>query len=105
MTLTRTMAGCIAAAMVLVLPARAASDFFPESSADYIEAGDLSELDCWGLWHARNEIYARNNYRFKTAKAQAEFGTSGWVDNVVLNPVEQANVALIQQYEKAGGCS
>ena len=84
--------------------ALAAADFFPDSSTTYIAPSDLGNLDCYGLWHARNEIFARLHYRFKTAKAQAEFGTTGYVDYPNFNPYESKNIALIQQYEKAGYC-
>lgn len=85
-------------------PALAAPDFFPESSQTYILPTELEQLDCWGLWHARNEIYARNGFRFKTANAQAEFGAGGYTSNPKLNFYEQENIALIQQYEAGGSC-
>jgi hypothetical protein len=85
-------------------PAWAAPDFFPASSEMYIAPIDLEELDCWGLWHARNEIYARNGFKFKTAEARAEFGDGGYTSNPKLNEYEQSNIALIQQYEASASC-
>lgn len=80
-------------------PAAAAPDIFPYSSQYNLRQSDLTRLDCNGLWRARNEIYARNGFRFQTARGQAEFGTNGWTSNPTLNAVEQANVALIQRVE------
>jgi hypothetical protein len=85
-------------------PGLAAPDFFPESSQIYISPTELEQLDCWGLWHARNEIYARNGFKFKTAQAKAEFGAGGYTSNPKLNPYEQRNIALIQQYEASAAC-
>lgn len=106
---TRTAGRLGLATLVLAICAGTAAattpDFFPRSSFDYIQPSELGQLDCWGLWHARNEIYARGEYRFKTAKAQAEFGTDGFVDNPELGQVEMANVMLIKQFEKAAYCS
>ena len=85
--------------LALASPALADPDVFPSSSRYALTSGDLSRLNCNGLWHARNEIYARNGFRFQTARGQAEFGTNGWTSNPPLNPVEQANIALIQRSE------
>lgn len=85
-------------------PALAGPDFFPESSQIYISPIELEQLDCWGLWHARNEIYARNGFKFKTANARAEFGTGGYTSHPELNSYEQRNIALIQQYEASAAC-
>ncbi|MFO1185546.1 MAG: YARHG domain-containing protein [Bauldia sp.] len=79
--------------------ATAAPDLFPHSSQINLRQSDLTRLDCNGLWRARNEIYARNGFRFQTARGQAEFGTNGWTSNPPLNAVEQANIALIQRIE------
>lgn len=94
----------VGALIVTATPALAVPDFFPESSQIYISPTELEQLDCYGLWHARNEIYARNGFKFKTTKAQAEFGTGGYTSNPELNSYEQKNIGLIQQYEASGGC-
>ena len=83
----------------LAAPAHA-EDVFPWSSEDQVTDDDLSRLDCDQLWHARNEIYARNGKRFQTARARAVFGNDGWVDNPRLTPLEQRNVASIQGFER-----
>ncbi len=96
----------IVACLVLFGMSQAASadDFFPDSSTTYVSPSDLQDLDCYGLWHARNEIFARNGYHFRTARGQAEFGTSGWTSNPKLNGYETRNVSAIQQAERANGC-
>ncbi len=99
----RFLAGLLAC-LASPTPAFAYDDTLPQSSATYLTAGDLAGLDCDALWHARNEIYARNGYKFLTAKAQAEFGTAGTTRNPKLNPFEQKNIALIQQFEAQGYC-
>ena len=105
MTRTNLLTAALAATLLATAPAFAAPDFFPRSSFEPISPVELDQLDCWGLWHARNEIYARNDYRFKTAKAKAEFGSDGQQDNPHLSAVEQANIALVQKYERTAGCS
>jgi hypothetical protein len=85
-------------------PAFAYTDLFPYSSFEYIPNQELAVLDCYELWLARNEIYHRNDYRFKTAKAQAVFGYDGQQDNPKLGTIEYANVKRIQTYEKANYC-
>ena len=105
--MTRMMrSALIAAALVSVggNPARAWSDFFPDSSRRYIIPLELDELDCYGLWHARNEIYAREGFRFKTPESQAEFGDRGWTDHPKLNTYEARNVELIKQAEQLAYC-
>ncbi len=99
-------AGMLAAALAFSAagPVRAYEDTLPQSSEIYLTADDLAGLDCEALWHARNEIYARNGYKFLTAKAQAEFGTEGTTRNPKLNKIEQKNIALIQQFEAEAYC-
>ena len=102
MSRTQFVAGLLVAtlaAICAVSPALAYEETLPQSSEIYLSADDLAGLDCDALWHARNEIYARNGYKFLTAKAQAEFGTDGYTRNPKLNKFEQKNIALIQQFE------
>lgn len=93
------LAAALALGLATVSPA-AAEDIFPWSSEQRISADDLSYLNCDELWHARNEIYARNGYRFRTPRGRAVFGDEGWTDNPRLSRTEQANVARIQAYER-----
>ncbi len=94
-----------AAAVVFTTPVLA--DIFPGSSGRYLSDGELSALSCGDLWVARNEIYARNGYCFKTRRGRNYFGNAGcYTSNPPLNRIERANVARIQRWERrcrAGG--
>jgi hypothetical protein len=106
--MTAFLKTALAAAVILAAAAGNASayfDVFPRSSFDTLSADDVAPLDCETLWLARNEIYARNDYRFKTARGQAVFGTDGQQDAVHLAGVEWANVALIKKFEQIHACS
>ena len=95
----------IAGAGLALLGSAAAADIFPGSSGRYLTRADLAGLGCQGLWVARNEIYARNGYCFRTRKAINYFGNAGcWTRNPRLNRVERANVARIQRRERMLGC-
>jgi hypothetical protein len=97
-----------AAAALAVLgsgAAFAAADIFPTSSQSLITDPELSGLTCDGLWHARNEIYARHGYIFETARGQQAFGSGGTTHNPKFNAVEQKNIANIQAYEASFHCS
>jgi hypothetical protein len=82
---------------------------FPDSSSRYLTRSDLAGLSADDLWRARNEIFARNGYRFSTPRGRAfaaSLGRSyiGLDDNQdrvfnKMNPYEQANVQLIQDLE------
>lgn len=91
-------------AFAAIGPACAYEDTLPQSSELYLTADDLAGLDCDALWHARNEIYARNGYKFLTERAKAEFGEDGTTRNPKLNKFEQKNIALIQQFEAEAYC-
>jgi hypothetical protein len=82
---------------------------FPDSSSRYLSAAELSSLSPDDLWRARNEIFARNGYKFKTARGIAFAHTLGNYyrgvddnqDRVFnsMNQYEKANVTLIQSTE------
>ncbi len=83
----------------------AMADVFPGSSGRYLTGADLAGLGCNTLWVARNEIYARNGYCFRTRRAIRYFGNAGcWTRNPPLNRFERANVARIKARERALGC-
>jgi hypothetical protein len=98
----RILAGAVVA--LAASPALAWDDVLPQSSQAYLTDDDLTGLDCDQLWHARNEIYARNGYKFLTARAKAEFGDAGTTRNPKLNRFEEKNIALIQAAEAAAYC-
>jgi len=88
---------------LLLMPARA--DIFPGSSEYYLTRADLAGLSCFELWVARNEIYARNGYCFRTRRARRYFGNAGcWTRNPPLNRIERRNVMLIRRIERLRGC-
>jgi len=95
----------LAGLATLLTPALAWEDTLPQSSQVYLTEEDLAGLDCDTLWHARNEIYARNDYKFLTARAKAEFGDAGTTRHPKLNKFEEKNIALIQEAEAAAYCS
>ncbi len=81
------------------------ADIFPGSSGRYLTRADLAGLGCNDLWAARNEIYARNGYCFRTRRAINHFGNGGcWTRNPRLNRFERANVARIKARERFLGC-
>ena len=76
---------------------------FPGSSGRYLGPGELSNLSCFQLWVARNEIYDRNGYCFRTQRGRSFFNNAGcWTNNARLNGIEQANVANIIGWDKGG---
>jgi hypothetical protein len=80
---------------------------FPDSSSRYLSATELSSLSSDDLWRARDEIFARNGYKFKTARGIAfartlgnyYHGVDGNEEHVFnkMNQYEQANVTLIKK--------
>ena len=82
----------------------------PESNTRHITGAELDELTWEQCCLARNEIYARHGYIFKTAQIQKYFESKAWYHGTVnadsfdystLNAFEADNVDLIQQYEES----
>ena len=59
---------------------------------------------CGALWYERNEIYARNGYCFKTARARATFGPGCFPPYGRLNSYETRRVRDLQAEEDDLGC-
>jgi hypothetical protein len=82
---------------------------FPDSSSRYLTPSDLTGLSADDLWRARNEIFARNGYKFSSPRGIAFAQTLGHYyrgvddnqDRVFnsMNKYERANVKLIQSLE------
>lgn len=82
---------------------------FPDSSRRLLIEDDVVGLDGFRLWIARNEIFARHGYIFKSDSGKylvKRLGTAyhpvtGDMSEVYarLNEIERKNVALIQLYE------
>jgi hypothetical protein len=90
-------------------PNRSGPWLLPDSSSRYLSQDELMGLNADQLWRARNEIYARNGYRFSSPKGLAFARSLGGYyrgvdpddDRVFsrMNPYEQANVTLIKSLE------
>jgi YARHG domain len=83
----------------------ATSDFiFPDSDRRLLTAADLIRLSKSELRIARNEIFARRGRSFDSADLKAHFARFSWYSpntwNPKLNPIEAANVALMEKIEK-----
>jgi len=77
---------------------------FPDSDRRLLTPGDLQRLSKDDLRIARNEIFARRGRYFESADLKARFERFSWYApntwNPKLNPIEQANAALIEQAGK-----
>jgi len=77
---------------------------FPDSDRRLLTPGDLQRLSKNDLRIARNEIFARRGRYFESADLKARFERFSWYApntwNPKLNPIEQANVELIDQAGK-----
>jgi uncharacterized caspase-like protein len=81
------------------------SDFlFSDSDRRLLTALELSKLSKSDLRIAKNEIFARRGRYFEAADLKAHFGHLAWYApntwDPKLNPIEEANVALIDRFEK-----
>lgn len=70
----------------------------PPSSSPY------ASMSCNQLWYARNEVFARNGYCFKTARARAQFGTRCFPPYGKLGRADQRTVNAIRGWERRKGC-
>ncbi len=77
---------------------------FPDSDRRLLAPADLRGLSKDELRIARNEIFARRGRYFEAADLKARFERFPWYSpntwNPKLNPIEQANVALLEQAAK-----
>jgi hypothetical protein len=79
---------------------------FPDSSDRTLRDEEIAGLGCETLWIARNEIYARNLYCFKTARGRSYFGERCSSESAdILSRLEQANVERIRARERRLGCN
>lgn len=79
---------------------------FPASSRVALAGGALQALSCQQLWVARNEIYDRNGYCFKTPRGRQYFGNANCRPGmrVSLSALEKQNVDRIKSWEQRRGC-
>lgn len=82
------------------------ADLISDSSERRLAREDLEGFDCDALWVARNEIFDRNGYCFRSARAQEYFDNSDCTSDSqdILSPLEWDNVRLIQSIERAMQC-
>lgn len=77
----------------------------PDSSERLLTPDDIAYFGAGELRIARNEIFARNGFRFKDPSLRAHFSRFAWyqptTDNVQLSAIEKANVALLKSAEAA----
>ena len=77
---------------------------FPDSDRRLLTAAELSKLSKPELRIAKNEIFARRGRYFESPDLKARFERYSWYSpstwNPKLNSIEEANVALIGQFEK-----
>jgi len=91
-------------------PSQSGPWLFPDSNSRYLSLNEIVGLNAHQLWRARNEIYARNGYRFSGPKGIAfarslgsyYHGVDSHDDRVFnhMNPFEKANVTLIKSIEQ-----
>ena len=91
-------------------PSQSGPWLFPDSNSRYLSLNEVVGLNANQLWRARNEIYARNGYRFSSPKGIAfarslgsyYHGVDSDEDRVLnhMNPFEKANVILIKSIEQ-----
>jgi hypothetical protein len=67
-------------------------------------AQDPSLMSCNELWYARNEIYARNGFCFKTERAQSVFGPGCFPPFGKLTNADARTVSTLQSWEKRRKC-
>jgi uncharacterized caspase-like protein len=84
---------------------RTQRDFIiPDSDKRFLLASDLRKLSKEELRIARNEIFARRGRFFEAPDLKARFEQFSWYSpntwNPKLNPIEEANVALLDKVDK-----
>jgi hypothetical protein len=77
---------------------------FHIATANVSFAQDPEEMSCSELWYKRNEIYARNGYCFKTARARAVFGRGCFPPFGQMSGWEKRRVNELQYWEARKGC-
>lgn len=80
---------------------------FPNSSNEYLTAGDVENLSSDQIQEAINEIYARNGYTFRDENIRNYFMGYDWYNPTIpadefdsnsFSEVEKANVKLLSSY-------
>ena len=78
---------------------------FPDSSTKSLKRADVEGLSCHKLWIARNEIFHRNGYCFKSEKGIRYFDNSNCTSSAPkLSVLEQRNKRTIRTWEIRKRC-
>jgi len=82
-------------------------DMISDSSERRLARADVAALDCEELWIARNEIFDRNGYCFRSERGQDYFDNSDCTSDAqdILSSLEWENVRLIQGVENEKQCN
>jgi hypothetical protein len=83
------------------------ADMISDSSERNLSRADVEMLDCDELWIARNEIFDRNGYCFRSARGEDYFDNSDCTSDSqdILSSLEWENVRLIQSVEREKQCN
>ncbi|WP_319410257.1 YARHG domain-containing protein [uncultured Cohaesibacter sp.] len=89
----------LAAGILLMAPLLGISAF-----SNPAKAQAYRNMTCGELWYARNAIYARQGYCFKTVRARQVFGPRCYEPWGRLTPAQQRRVDQIIYWERYYGC-
>jgi len=83
------------------------ADMISDSSERALVEEELVDMTCEQLWIARNEIFDRNGYCFRSERGQAYFDNSDCTSDSqdILSELEWQNVELIQSVEAQKQCN
>jgi len=73
-------------------------------TASQAQAQQLRFMSCYQLWYARNVIYARRGYCFRTYRARRIFGRRCYPPYGRLQGWERRRVNRITRWEYRKGC-
>jgi len=83
------------------------ADMISDSSERKLTRADVADLDCDQLWIARNEIFDRNGYCFRSERGKSYFDNADCTSDSqdILSSLEWENVRLIQEVEREQQCN
>ena len=107
----------LTAYLIIVVSTAARADqaygyILPESSWRYLDYSEITDMPLQVICYAKNEIYARNGRKFRSAELQNYFNTQYWYCGMytpeqftegMLNCYEAANVDLLSSREAEFG--
>lgn len=83
------------------------AEMIADSSERALVEEELVDMTCEELWIARNEVFDRNGYCFRSERGQAYFDNSDCTSDSqdILSPMEWENVELIKEVEAEKQCN